>query len=301
MGTPDFAVPSLKKLYQAGFEISLVVTQEDKPVGRKQILTAPIVKQVAMELGVPVYQPKTLRTEEAQKRIQNENPDCIIVAAYGKILPKEVLSIPKYGCINIHGSLLPKYRGAAPIQRSVLNGDLETGVSIMKMDEGLDTGDVYVSVKRSITENATSEEMFDLLSEDGAELLVKSLPKIVSGELQPKPQEGESCYASMLSKEESWIDFSKSAQEVHNKVRGLYSWPIAQMMWLGKKAKVYSTRMGSTTNAKPGTVVSGNPLCIACGDGVLIEILEIQLEGSKRMKSKDFWSGHAIPLNTVIG
>lgn len=300
MGTPDFAVPSLQQLVKNGFEVTLVVTQEDKLVGRKQVLTAPAVKQAALELGLPVFQPKTLKSEEAQERIKLENPDCIVVAAYGKILPKEVLSIPQYGCINVHGSLLPKYRGAAPIQWAVINGEKETGVTIMQMDEGLDTGDILSVCKRPILEDETSGEVFDSLAEEGAKLLVESLPKIISGEIKPVKQVGESNYASMLSKEDSWIDYSRSASQIHNQIRGLNPWPIAMTMWNGKRTKIYKSKIGPVSSEKPGTVISGLPLCIACGNQTSIEILEIQPEGGKRMNAQDFWRGHSLPLGTDL-
>lgn len=300
MGTPDFAVPSLKKLVEHGYPISLVVTQEDKPVGRKQVLTPPAVKQAALELNIPVFQPKTLRDTEAQKRIREENPDCIVVAAYGKILPKEVLEIPNFGCVNIHGSLLPKYRGAAPIQRAVLDGESETGISIMKMDEGLDTGDVYAVSKRSISQDITSGELFDCLAQDGADLLVEVLPKILDGTLKATKQVGESNYASMLSKDESKLDFHWNASKVHNYIRGLNPWPIAFMLWSGKKTKVFSSSIGPSTDKKPGTIINGTPLCIACGEGTSIEIKEVQLEGGKRLSIEDFWRGHSLPIGTVL-
>lgn len=300
MGTPDFAVPSLKKLVQAGYAVTLVVTQEDKPVGRKQVLTPPDVKKAAEELGIPVFQPKSLKDVEAQERIRKENPDCIIVAAYGKILPKDILEIPSYGCINIHGSLLPKYRGAAPIQWAVLNGDAETGITIMQMDEGLDTGDILAVSKVSIPQEITSGQLFDQLAEEGANLLIKTLPDILNKAITPQKQEGESSYAAMLSKKDSPLDFSKSVKEVHNKIRGLNPWPVATLMWGQKKAKVFSSKLGGETHAVPGTLVSGTPLQIACGDQKTIEITEIQLEGGKRLSAEEFFRGHALDIGVVL-
>ena len=300
MGTPDFAVPSLKKLCEQGHEVTLAVTQEDKPVGRKQILTPPDVKVAAMELGIPVYQPKSLKTEEAYARIAEENPDCIVVAAYGKILPASILNLPKYGCINVHGSLLPKYRGAAPIQWAVINGEPETGITVMQMDEGLDTGDILSVFRRPIPPDATSGEMFDQLAEDGASILCETLPLVEKQEITPRKQEGESNYVSMLDKSISWIHFDKTAHEVHNLVRGLNPWPIACFLWDGKKAKVFKTKEGPATKEAPGTLISGTPLCIACGDGTSLEILEIQPEGGKRLAAGDFWRGHQLPMGTVF-
>ena len=223
MGTPDFAVPCLQKLIDNKYDIAAVFTQPDKKTGRKQLLTPPPVKVLAQENSIPVYQPASLKNGDAAEIIANINPDIIIVVAYGKILPPSVLSVPKYGCINVHASLLPKYRGAAPIQWAVLNGDSETGVCIMQMDEGLDTGDIISEVKTNIDINETSEQLFDRLSVIGADALVDVLPKIEAGNISPQNQIGESSYASMISRDLSPINWNKSAFDIHNQIRGLNS------------------------------------------------------------------------------
>ena len=313
MGTPDFAVPSLKRLLADGHDVTLVVTQADKPVGRKQILTPPPVKEVALSAGIPVYQPASLKSEEALARLTLENPDVIVVAAYGKILPKAVLRLPTYGCINVHASLLPRYRGAAPIQWAVLNGDAETGVTTMQMAEGLDTGDILLTSRRAIPHDMTAGQLFDYLAEDGANLLSETLSRLQAGTLTATPQTGESCYASMLSKADSEVDWTRPAEELHNQVRGLYPWPVAACTWNGKRLKIHRARdldpiapdgwQGKplVTNATAGCVACGEPLCVVCGDGRWLELLDVQPEGGRVQSAADFWRGHALPLGTPIG
>lgn len=300
MGTPDFAVPCLESLLQAGHEVAAVFTQPDKPRGRKQELTPPEVKVCALKHLLTVYQPKTLRDGEAMKIIKEIQPDCIVVVAYGKILPKEILDFPRYGCINIHASLLPQYRGSAPIQWAVINGEKETGVTIMQMDEGVDTGDMLCQRSIPIALDDTAESMFDKLSVLGGEMIVKALEMLEQGELSPVRQdEAKASHAPMLNKDIAVIDWYKSAREVHNLVRGLYSWPIAQTTLHGKKLKIYRTALGKG-HGEPGSVVSVSPLTIACGDGA-IEIKELQLEGKKRMDAKTFLIGHPLKLKEELG
>lgn len=300
MGTPDFSVPCLNSLIEAGHEIQAVFTQPDKPRGRKQELTPPEVKVCALEHGLTVYQPKTLRDGEAMKIISELNPDCIVVVAYGKILPKEILDYPKYGCINIHASLLPKYRGSAPIQWSVINGEKETGVTIMQMDEGIDTGDMLSQKAITIGIDDTAESMFDKLSILGGEMIVEALDKLEKGELTAVKQDDTlSTHAPMLDKKISEIDWHKSAAEVHNLVRGLYSWPIAQTSLHGKKLKIYRTSPAKG-QGDAGAVIGTDPLTIACGDGA-VEICELQLEGKKRMDAKTFLIGHPLKINEKLG
>lgn len=299
MGTPDFAVSCLEGLIDAGHEICAVFTQPDKPRGRKMILTPPAVKECALKYNLPVYQPTTLKDGEAFKIISEINPDVIVVAAYGKILPKEIIDFPKYGCINVHGSILPKYRGAAPIQWSVINGDAETGITTMLMNEGLDTGDMLLVEKTPISIEDTASSVFDRLAQIGAELIVKTLDCAEKGTLSPQKQdESLATYASMLDKSISDIDFSKSALEVHNLIRGLYDWPIAHTYLNGKKLKVYKSNL-SDLSGKPGEIVSLDPLTIACGEGA-VQLLEVQLEGKKRMDSKSFLLGHQLKCGTNI-
>ena len=304
MGTPDFAVPCLNALVDAKHEVCAVFSQPDKPVGRKQILTPPPVKQTATQYGIPVYQPAKIKGSDSAQIIKDINPDIIVVVAYGKILPKEILTAAKYGCVNVHASLLPKYRGAAPIQWAVLNGDKETGVTIMQMDEGLDTGDMLSVVKTEIGENETSAELFDRLSEIGAKALIKTLLSIENGTAVRTPQpEGDFGYARMLTKADCEIDFNKSAAEIHNKVRGLQTWPVAITTIGGKRVKIHKTVLTKGHFNKPaGEIISAHKeLVVCCGDGRCIEIKELQPEGKKRMYSVSFLLGNPVKTGTIIG
>ena len=302
MGTPEFAVPCLKRIIEDGHEVVLVVTQNDKPKGRGYVLTPPPVKEYALTQGVEVFQPQKLKNnKEAWQRMAACQPDLAVVVAYGKILPREVLKIPKLGCINVHASLLPKYRGAAPIQWSVLNGEKQTGVTTMQMDEGLDTGDMLLQSAVEITPSMTAGELHDVLSLTGAELLSKTLTALINGTLQPQKQEDAlSCYAPMLSREMSALDWHKPADTLHNQVRGLNPWPSALTTLEGKTLKIHKTVLGGETDAAPGTVVSVQPLTIACGDNKTLEIHEVQYEGARRMTAADFLRGHAIPVGTIL-
>lgn len=293
MGTPDFAVPCLKAIVNDKdnkTEVVGVFTQPDKPKGRGYTLMPPPVKVCAAEYGIEVYQPTTLKDGEALKIISKLAPDIIIVVAYGKILPKEILDYPKYGCINVHASLLPEYRGAAPIQQAVLDGKTKTGVTAMYMDEGLDTGDMLMKAELTIGENETADELHDRLSELGAELIVKVIYSAENGSLtREKQDDSQSSYAKMLTKEMSKIDFSKSAQEIHNQVRGLNSWPSASAVLNGKRVKIHLTHI-TEGKGEAGQVLSVNPLVVACGEGAL-EIIEIQPEGKKKMNAQAFVNG----------
>ncbi len=300
MGTPDFSVPCLNSLIDAGHEILAVFTQPDKPRGRKQELTPPEVKVCALQHGLTVYQPKTLRDGEAMKIIADLAPDCIVVVAYGKILPKEILDYPKYGCINIHASLLPKYRGSAPIQWSVINSEKETGVTIMQMDEGIDTGDMLYQKAIPIMIDDTAESMFEKLSALGGEMIVDALRKLEKDELKAiKQDDALSSHAPMLDKKISEIDWDQPAEKVHDLVRGLYSWPIAQTSLHGKKLKIYRTSLGKG-RGESGTVINTTPLTIACKEGAVV-IEELQLEGKKRMDAKAFLIGHPLKINEKLG
>ena len=303
MGTPDFAVPCLEKLNKSRHEIVGVFSQPDKPVGRKQILTPPPVKAWAVENNIPVFQPERIKNSNTPDVIKELNPDVIVVVAYGKILPKEILCAAKLGCINVHASLLPKYRGAAPIQWAVRNGDKKTGVSIMQMDEGLDTGDVILVRETEIGENETSAELFSRLSEIGADALVEALDLLENGKAEFKKQpEGDFCYASMITKDLCPIDWSKSAFDIHNQVRGLQTWPVATTSINGKNIKVHKTVLSELKGNKAGAVVDNNKrLIVSCGDGKCLEILELQAEGKKRMDAKSFLLGNNIEINSVLG
>lgn len=303
MGTPDFSVPCLKKLIERGHKVSAVFTQPDKPVGRKHILTAPPVKTAALEKNIPVHQPDSLKNGGAYNIIKDYEPDVIIVVAYGKILPPEILRAAKFGCINIHASLLPKYRGASPIQQAVLNGDSETGVTVMQMDEGIDTGDILLVKKTEIGINETSEELFDRLSVIGAEALSECLDLLSDGCLKAVKQSGVGVsYTQKITKALSPIDWSKTAFEVHNQVRGLQTWPCAETKINGKTVKIHKTVLSAKTGNKPGVVVDNkNTLTVCCGDGKCVDILALQPEGKKRMDIKSFLAGNKIEILTELG
>lgn len=304
MGTPDFAVPCLERLYKENFDIVCVVTQPDKPKGRKQELTPPDVKVKALEYGLNVYQPATLKTDESYGYLKQFDADYIIVAAYGKILPKRILDLPKYACINVHGSLLPKYRGASPIQRSVLVGDKVTGVTTMLMGEGLDTGDMLMKAEYPIDINATSGEVFDALAALAPDLLMETIEKFTKGEIIPEKQnDGEATYAPMLSKEEAVIDWSKSAMEIHNLIRGMSPWPVAYTVYKGKKLKIFSSRLTDEKTELPSGTLKNDKsfIKVSCGDGMFLELLSVQLEGAKRLEAKQFLAGHPIQENDSLG
>lgn len=298
MGTPEFAVPCLSALIEK-HDVLAVFTQPDKPKGRKQILTPPPVKEEALKHNIPIYQPNTLKDSEAYKILSEMNPDVIIVVAYGKILPKNILELPKYGCINVHASLLPKYRGAAPIQWSIILGEKETGVTTMQMDDGIDTGDMIQSASLSIDENETADELHDRLSALGAKLIIETLEAVENGTaIRTKQDDSLSNYASMLSKDISPIDFTCVAQAVHNKVRGLNSWPSATAVMDGKRIKIHKTRLVEASG-KPGEIISLDPFTVACGRGA-VEILELQPEGKKKMTASDFLRGHKMELHSFL-
>lgn len=304
MGTPDYAVNTLEALISAGHNVAAVFAQPDKPVGRKHIITPPPVKVCAENHGIAVYQPNTLRDGKAEEILKEIAPDAIVVVAYGKILPKEILNIPKYGCVNGHASLLPKYRGASPIQWCIVCGETETGVTAMKMDEGMDTGDILKTVKTQIGANETAEELFDRLSGLTAELLVKTLEDLESGNITPIKQDEENAsYAPIIKKEMAFLDFiNMTAKEIHNAVRGYYSWPCAYFFLENKRVKVIRAAVAENTNSKAGTVVkSTDSLVIACKNGTAVELVTVQPEGSKPMSAKQMLCGRPIAVGTVIG
>lgn len=303
MGTPDYAVNTLEALIKSGNEVAAVFAQPDKPVGRKQILTPPPVKVCATEHNIPVFQPNTLRDGKALEILKEINPEVIVVVAYGKILPKEILDLPKYGCVNGHASLLPKYRGASPIQWCIVCGEQETGITTMLMDEGMDTGDILDTVTVKIGEEETAEELFDRLAVLSADLMVSTLEKLEKGVITPIPQNhNDATHAPIIKKEMARLDFTKTAREIHNAIRGYYSWPCAFFMMNGKRVKVISARIGDKTNELAGTVIgNSDELIIACGENSSIRLLTVQPEGSKAMSSKQMLCGNKIPLGTVVG
>lgn len=300
MGTPDFAVPALEALASdPAHTVLAVFTQPDKPRGRKMILTPPDVKVCAQRLNIPVYQPASMRSDEAFEQLSALKPDVIVVAAYGQILPKSVLDLPVYGCVNIHGSLLPKYRGASPIQQAVLNGDRVTGVTTMLMDVGLDTGDILLTKETAVGENETSAELFDRLSVLGGELITETLDALESGTVTPRKQdEALATHTSKIDKSMSPVDFTATAQEVHNLIRGLYSWPMATMTVGGKRVKIHKARM-SDKSGRAGEILSVKPLIIACSKGA-VEILELQPEGKKKMTAEAFAAGHKLTVGESV-
>ena len=302
MGTPDFAVPSLEALVAAGHQVCGVFSQPDKPVGRHQNKLKPTpVKACAQKYDIPVFQPTKLRDGTALARLKELNPELIVVAAYGRILPDDILALPPKGCINVHSSLLPKYRGSAPINWAVVNGDAETGVSIMDVVTELDAGDILAQVATPIDPEETVETVHDRLAVLGGELLVKAVAEIEAGTVQRTPQDpAQVTYAPMLSRDLCPIDWSLSAKAIHNKVRGLVPWPATSTdAFTHEPVKVFAvTETGDRTNKAPGTVVAANKsgIDIACGDGMVLRILELQAPGSRRMASAAYLAGHPIQV-----
>lgn len=304
MGTPDFAVECLEKLADSKHCVKAVFSQPDKPKGRGYTLCPTPVKECALKHNIEVFQPNSMKDGEALKLIDSIDADIIVVVAYGKILPKEILNAKKYGCINVHGSLLPKYRGAAPIQRAVLDGEKETGVTIMQMDEGLDTGDMLFTVKTEIGINETSAELFDRLSVLGADALLQALDLIENGKAVPVKQDDEkSTYAKMIDKSMCQIDWNKSAFEVHNQIRGLQTWPVAATTYNGQLLKIHSSVLSEMNGAKAGEIVEnkGNKLIVSCGDGKCVEILELQAQGKRKMRVEEYLCRHKIGKGTFFG
>ena len=299
MGTPDFSVGTLQALIDAGHEVVLAVTQPDKPRGRGQKLVPSPVKAWAEAHGLPVWQPKKIKEEAFTAFLEEQKPDHMVVVAFGQILSQRILDIPPYGCINVHGSLLPRYRGAAPMQWCVIDGEKKTGVTTMFMDAGLDTGDMLLKAEFPIGPDTTLEEVHDGLMELGAKVLIETLEALSAGTLRRIPQTGESNYAPMLTKETGHIHWAEPAKKIHDLVRGLDSWPGAYTFLGGKKYKIWRTRCTAEKTAEqPGTILRADKkegLFVAAGDGVL-EVTELQAPGKKRMAARDYLNGHAIAL-----
>ena len=304
MGTPDFAVPSLNALVDAGHEICGVFTQPDKPKNRGMKLQQSPVKERALELGLSVYQPAKMRDGEALGILRELKPDLIAVAAYGKILPVDILELPRLGCVNVHSSLLPRYRGAAPINWAILNGDDETGVTIMCMAEGMDTGDILAQAKTPIDINENAAQLFDRLAQMGGPLLVETVRALEAGTAKAVPQDDAlASHAPMLSRELSPMDWNKTARQLHDQVRGLYPWPAATAVLDGIRCKILRTALSSEdTNKAPGTVLQADKkgLRIACGDGGVLDILELQPDGKKAMAAPAFLLGHPISVGATL-
>ncbi len=292
MGTPDFASVCMDALVKSGYSVILAVCQPDKPVGRKHILTPPPVKVLASELGIECYQPSTLKTEEAYDKIKSLDPDLIVTAAYGKILPQNVLDIPKYGCLNCHGSLLPARRGSAPVQRAILEGDSVTGVTIMKMDAGMDTGDMLKKVEVAIDPDIHTDELMAELAIKGSELLVSMIDDYIEGKIVPEPQDpSKATLCPPIAPEEGHFEWTDSALSIHNRVRALSTWPGASTICQGKKLKIYDSSVVEDegfSDGPAGTVVAAHKsdLIVRCGEGCL-KINTLQAEGGKRLNACD--------------
>lgn len=300
MGTPDFSVPILRMIHEEGYEVLAVVTQPDRPVGRKRVLTPPPVKAEALRLGLPVIQPEKLRNSEELQEIINLNPDIVVTAAFGQILPKILLDAPRLGCINVHASLLPKYRGGAPIHQAIIDGEEKTGVTIMYMAEKLDAGDIITQSAITIEDEDNTGTMFEKLSVVGRELLKETLPLIIEGKNERIPQdEGKVTFAHNISREQERVDWSNSARNVFNQVRGLTPWPTAYTSFQGENVKLWSVKESEAATAqKPGEVVKINKdsFEVATGDGKALVILELQPAGKKRMTAQDYLRGTGAKL-----
>ena len=304
IGTPDFASTSLKALLDSDMDIVGVVSQPDKPKGRGHKLVPTEVKSVALEAGLKVFQPLTLKDGTFREILDELKPDLIIVVAYGNILPDYIIEYPKYGCVNVHASLLPKYRGSAPIQWAIINGERVTGVTTMKMDSGVDTGDMLLKAETEIGEYETSEELFDRLAVMGGELLIKTVKGLEAGTITPVPQNhAEHTYAPMISRETGIIDWTKSAREISKLICGLNSWPLASTLYKGETLKIVTATVSNEqTNEQAGKIVSldkGKGLKVACGEGMLY-ITTAQFPNSKKMNVEDYARGHSIEIGTIL-
>lgn len=307
IGTPEFATRIFKNFYsdvcRSKFEIIAVITALDKPVGRKQELTPSPVKKWALENNLNILQPEKIGDPEWNQRIKNLNPDLIIVAAYGQIIPKEILNIPKYGALNIHPSLLPKYRGASPIQAVILNGDKETGVTIMLMDEEMDHGPIIANSLLQIANRITYEKLSEKLADLGAELLIRTLPNWITGKIKPKPQDhSKATFCKIIEKQDGKINWTKSAEEIERQIRAFHKWPIAFTFFNNKQFKILEAEVGNKdTDNKVGQVFleENKNLCVQTGKGISI-LNQVQLEGKKPMPAKDFLNGHPEIINLIL-
>lgn len=304
MGTPDFAVPCLEMLCTQNYRIKAVITQPDRPRGRGQKLVVSPVKACAMEHDLPILQPQKIKTPEFETLLEELNPDLIVVVAFGQILSKRILDIPRLGCINVHASLLPKYRGAAPLHWSVINGETKTGVTTMFMDEGLDTGDMLLTAEMDITEQTTTGEVHDTLQAMGADVLAETIQRLIAGTVIRRPQNSdEATYAPLLTKELERIDWTKDARAIHNLIRGLNPWPGSYTMLRNKRLKLWQSEVANeVTNEAAGTIirVDGERILVATGSGVLA-LTNVQPEGKKRMVAGDFARGHQIQAGEILG
>ncbi len=304
MGTPDFAVPSLESLVREGYHVIGVVTQPDRPKGRKKELTPPPVKMAAQKLGLPVYQPEKLRDPEAVERVLSLKPDLIVTAAYGQILPEAILKEPKFGCINVHASLLPKYRGGAPIHHAIINGEKETGITIMYMVKALDAGDIISQRSIPITDDDDVGTMHEKLSVLGAELLTETMPLLLEGKITAvKQDESQVTYAPNITRDDEKIDWTRTAMELWNQVRGLYPWPVAFTTWKNQPFKIWRAKpVEKQATAEPGTVVQIDEagILVATGGGHLL-LQEVQPAGKRRMPVAEFVRGRQMTVGEQLG
>lgn len=295
MGTPDFSVPVLEALVNQGYEVAMVVTQPDRPKGRKRILSPSPVKIAAEKHGLKVYQPERIRNSEEAQPVLEEQADLLVTAAYGQILPNEILESPTYGCINVHASLLPEYRGGAPIHQAVIDGKEKTGITIMYMVDRLDAGDILMQRAIDIMEEDTAGTMHDKLSSLGADLLIESIPKLINGELTPIPQDEELVtFAPNIKKEQERLDFNQSGKSVLNHIRGLHPWPVAYTLFNGERLKIWEAEWTvSTSSMEPGTIknLDKNGVEVVCGDGEVIRLTKIQPSGKKPLDAVAFLQG----------
>ena len=304
MGTPEFAAPSLKTLIAAGEDVAAVVTQPDKPKGRGKHLSPPPVKELALKYNIPVLQPEKIRDEAFINIIQKLRPDIIVVIAYGKILPKAILDIPPKGCINVHASLLPKYRGAAPINWAIINGEKETGITTMLMDEGMDTGDILLTERVEIQDNDTTDSVYEKLKDIGANLLIKTISGLKKGMVRPIDQDDSyATYAPMLKKEDGRIDWAIKPEEIRNLIRGMYPWPGAYTRWEGKQLKIFKAQVASEerTSEEPGVIIktSTDGIYVATCAGILL-ITELQPENKSKMSASEFIKGYKIGKGQIF-
>ena len=303
-GTPQFAIPTLEQLIGAGHSIELVITQPDRARGRDQDPSPPPVKMLAGAAGLPVQQPEKIKNNpELRSRLEAIQPDAIIVVAYGRIIPEWMLQLPRWGNLNLHASLLPKYRGAAPIQWAVANGETVTGATTMRIDQGLDTGDILLQSTLAIEPDQTAEQLFPLLAESGASLMLKTLQGLESGTIHPVPQDhAGASLAPILQREDALVDFARSAREIYNRWRGFQPWPGAFTFFRGKKLTLHRLVPAGVTNLPPGQLmVEGDRLFVAAGSGARLELLEVQVEGKKRMPVADFLRGAAPHPHESLG
>ena len=301
LGTPAFAVPTLERMVGAGHDVQLVVTQPDRPKGRGQQPAPPPVKQAAIRLGLPVYQPERIRHPDAVERLRALAPEAMVVVGYGQIISQVVIDLAPLGIINVHASLLPKYRGAGPIQWAILNSETRTGVTTMRIDAGLDTGDMLLKAETGIDPEENAVELGQRLALLGADLLIKTLDGLASGAITPQPQNpAEATLAPLLKKQDGVMDWTLPAQALHNRVRGLQPWPGAFTAFRGQTLDIWKSRVSAAHGPVPGSFLSARPPVIACGSGAL-ELIEVQLEGRKRIPALDFANGQRLTENDRVG